>query len=68
MKAKQYRVSYKNVFTKHKWSIKGVYSSPATADAEANYLRNQKFIMGRDFSGEKRPSPKTLTRITVVGN
>lgn len=62
-KGQRYEVHYKNVYTKGKWKKEDDYTSLSVAGAKADYLKNQKFIMGKDWTGAKRPSPKTQTKI-----
>ena len=58
-----FAVMKKNIYTKHKWVETGKYDTVSQAQAEADYLKNQKFIMGKDWTGKTRPSPKTEVRI-----
>ena len=63
----RYIVSYKNVFTKGKWESAVVpYSSLASAEAGAEYLRSKSYPTSRDWTGAKRPRIKTVTKIEVM--
>ncbi len=68
IEGKKYKVLYKNVFTKGIWKQDAIYPNISQAEAQAEYLRKQKYIMGKDWAGHPRPSPKTETRIEIAGS
>lgn len=63
---RRFKVLQKNVFTKGKFVEVDSNLTLSMADAKAEFLRKQKFIMGKDSFGAQRPNPKTQTKIVEM--
>jgi len=62
----KYVVQKKSIYTNNRWVKVSIHSTVMSADAKAEFVKRQKYIMGKDWTGTKRPSPKTYVRIVKI--
>ena len=58
-----FAVQKKSVYTDHKWQDVSKHDSLPSASVKADYIQSSKFIVGKDWTGQRKPQPKQQVRI-----